>query len=57
MNELKLIKGERYTDDNSDMVASGIFQESSGNYIVMTCIEHKSFKTLKGAEKFWSKFE
>ena len=57
MNESKLIKGERYTDDNNDIVASGIFQCKDGSFVVMTALKHKTFKTLKGAEKFWSKFE
>lgn len=40
---------------NNESLVTGIFRESSGEYLALTLTQSKSFKTFKGAEKWLAK--
>ena len=43
--------------NNNESIKKGIIKLSEKEYLVLTFSTSKTFKTLKGAEKFLSKFE
>lgn len=52
---MKVVKVYKEGDSMTDLPAVGIYQNNDGEYIAITYTTSKSYKTLKGAERFMKK--